>query len=433
KITDFGIARLADQVPLTATGQVMGTAQYLAPEQATGQQASGSSDIYALGIIGYELLAGHRPFTGESQIQIALAQVQDQPAPLPESVPAPVRGLIMSMLEKNATDRPGNAHLLAEAADALLEGRVEDAVRAVPGVGRFLNGPDTTPTGQVTRTLASSPGRRAAEDGHPRTSALPALGAGAAVGAAVGSSAASHGPLGLADDDEYSSAAGARRAVENSYMDDSTDSHGPVPPRGQGSRPPRRRSRLTFPLITLIILIGLVIAAGLTAGRLQGWLEPKPEATPSPSASTATPTKTPSATPTSISVDPKSYVGRNYEKVRDELIKLGLTVNLVPEPSDSMDSGLVTDVNPSGQLDKGSSVSVTYSTGPAKVTVPGGLAGRSESSAVSAIEAAGLAAEKGGEESSDSVPKGAVIRVTPGEGTSVDKGSTVSYVISSGP
>ena len=61
KVTDFGIARIADQVPLTATGQVMGTAQYLAPEQATGQQATGSSDIYSLGIIGYESLAGHRP------------------------------------------------------------------------------------------------------------------------------------------------------------------------------------------------------------------------------------------------------------------------------------------------------------------------------------------------------------------------------------
>jgi len=58
KITDFGIARLADQVPLTATGQVMGTAQYLAPEQATGQTATGVSDIYSLGVIGYECLAG---------------------------------------------------------------------------------------------------------------------------------------------------------------------------------------------------------------------------------------------------------------------------------------------------------------------------------------------------------------------------------------
>src|SRR6185437_3873084 len=104
KITDFGIARLADQVPLTATGQVMGTAQYLAPEQATGQQATGSSDIYALGVIGYELLAGRRPFTGESQIAIALAQVNDTPPPLPENIPVPVRSLVMSMLDKDPAD-----------------------------------------------------------------------------------------------------------------------------------------------------------------------------------------------------------------------------------------------------------------------------------------------------------------------------------------
>jgi serine/threonine-protein kinase len=91
KITDFGIARLADQVPLTATGQVMGTAQYLAPEQATGQTATGQSDLYSLGVIGYECLAGRRPFSGESQIAIALAQVNDRPPALPDTIPAPVR------------------------------------------------------------------------------------------------------------------------------------------------------------------------------------------------------------------------------------------------------------------------------------------------------------------------------------------------------
>src|SRR5699024_8830413 len=109
KVTDFGIARLADQVPLTATGQVMGTAQYLAPEQATGQQATGVSDIYALGIIGYECLAGYRPFTGESQIAIALAQVNDDPPELPDSIPAPGRALVMPTPPKSC--RPKN-HLV---------------------------------------------------------------------------------------------------------------------------------------------------------------------------------------------------------------------------------------------------------------------------------------------------------------------------------
>ena len=67
KITDFGIARVADQVSLTATGQVMGTVQYLAPEQATGKPATPSTDIYSLGIVAYEALKGSRPFTGETK------------------------------------------------------------------------------------------------------------------------------------------------------------------------------------------------------------------------------------------------------------------------------------------------------------------------------------------------------------------------------
>jgi serine/threonine protein kinase len=79
KITDFGIARIADQVPLTATGQVMGTVQYLSPEQASGHPASPTTDIYSLGIVAYECLAGRRPFTGESQVAIAMAQINETP------------------------------------------------------------------------------------------------------------------------------------------------------------------------------------------------------------------------------------------------------------------------------------------------------------------------------------------------------------------
>ena len=86
KITDFGIARIADQVPLTATGQVMGTVQYLSPEQASGHPASPSTDIYSLGIVAYEALAGRRPFTGESQVAIAMAQINDAPPELPVTV-----------------------------------------------------------------------------------------------------------------------------------------------------------------------------------------------------------------------------------------------------------------------------------------------------------------------------------------------------------
>ena len=120
KITDFGIARVADQVGLTATGQVMGTVQYLSPEQATGKPATPSTDIYSLGIVAYECLAGKRPFTGDSQMIIAMAQINDMPPALPTELDERVRKLVMSCLSKKASGRPDNALVLAQRAEALL-------------------------------------------------------------------------------------------------------------------------------------------------------------------------------------------------------------------------------------------------------------------------------------------------------------------------
>jgi len=134
KITDFGIARIADQVPLTATGQVMGTVQYLSPEQASGHSASPTTDIYSLGIVAYESLAGRRPFTGESQVAIAMAQINETPPELPVTVAEPVRNLVYSCIAKSPGDRPASAAHLARAAQALRRGDVAAAAAAVPGI-----------------------------------------------------------------------------------------------------------------------------------------------------------------------------------------------------------------------------------------------------------------------------------------------------------
>ena len=119
KITDFGIARVADQVGLTATGQVMGTVQYLAPEQATGKQATPSTDIYSLGIVAYEALTGRRPFTGESQMVIAMAQINDKPPAMDTDIDQRVQDLVLSCLAKKPNQRPGSALDLANRAKAL--------------------------------------------------------------------------------------------------------------------------------------------------------------------------------------------------------------------------------------------------------------------------------------------------------------------------
>ena len=134
KITDFGIARAVDQVPLTATGQVMGTVQYLSPEQASGKSATALTDIYSLGIVAYEALAGKRPFTGESQVAIAMAHIKTPPPPLPESIPLAVRNLILACLAKKPERRPTSARQLARAAIAITRGRVGEALALVPAV-----------------------------------------------------------------------------------------------------------------------------------------------------------------------------------------------------------------------------------------------------------------------------------------------------------
>ena len=119
KITDFGIARVADQVALTATGQVMGTVQYLAPEQATGKPATPSTDIYSLGIVAYEALTGKRPFTGESQMVIAMAQINDKPPAMDKDIDSRVQDLVLACLAKKPSQRPGSALDLSNRARAL--------------------------------------------------------------------------------------------------------------------------------------------------------------------------------------------------------------------------------------------------------------------------------------------------------------------------
>ena len=123
KLTDFGISRATGQVNLTAVGMVMGTAQYLPPEQAMGEVATPIGDLYALGVIAYEAATGKRPFTGETQVDIAFAHVNDPVPPLPDFVPEPLADVILHLLEKDPAKRPesGSAAVreLAGAAKAM--------------------------------------------------------------------------------------------------------------------------------------------------------------------------------------------------------------------------------------------------------------------------------------------------------------------------
>ncbi|MCF6510095.1 serine/threonine protein kinase, partial [Blastococcus sp. MG754426] len=124
KITDFGIAWSAASAPLTQTGQVVGTAHYLSPEQAGGSKAGPASDIYALGMIGFECLAGHRAFDGDNSVQIALRQLREEPPPLPADVPEQVRTLIERALLKDPAERYPDGAAFRDAVDDVRAGRL---------------------------------------------------------------------------------------------------------------------------------------------------------------------------------------------------------------------------------------------------------------------------------------------------------------------
>src|SRR5665811_2416897 len=148
KITDFGIARSADSTPMTRTGTLTGTAQYISPEQAGGRPATAASDIYSLGVVAYRCLTGGVPFAEGNEITIAIAHLRDDPPDLPADVPAGVRGLVMMMLAKDPEDRPASAGALAAMARELILSLDDDGEPT-----RVLVGAVTEPA----RTQAAAP------------------------------------------------------------------------------------------------------------------------------------------------------------------------------------------------------------------------------------------------------------------------------------
>jgi serine/threonine-protein kinase len=285
KITDFGIAKAQAerQAHLTATGIVMGTAMYVSPEQATGSPLSGSSDLYSLGVVAYECLAGRPPFLAEAPLAIAIMHKHDPVPPLPSDVPRQVADLAMSMLAKTPDGRPPDAAHLAGQAEGLLE------TRSASGAGSALTGelplvPDFPPSDYPTRME---------EPSYARTQRM-----------AEGPDEANYTrPLtdsrGEPMDVRYGTS--SYDAIPPSYDED------PDYPERIGA-PPQRHSRLAAAAIGMaicaaVIVVGVVLYASHGSAQQTGNNTP-----PKPSASKvvpgATTHRTPSSpTPTSTSLE----------------------------------------------------------------------------------------------------------------------------------
>ncbi|MFC6356314.1 protein kinase domain-containing protein [Luethyella okanaganae] len=306
KITDFGIARIADQVPLTATGQVMGTVQYLSPEQASGHPASPTTDIYSLGIVAYESLAGRRPFTGESQVAIAMAQINEAPPELPITVSEPVRNLVFASIAKNPADRPASAAHLARAATALRRGDVQAAAASVPAV---LGG--AMPTTGATMLMPSAGATQA-------TTVLPAAGT-----------------------------TTRAEAVE-------------------ADKQKKKRNPWTWPLIALIailviVLIGTLIAVFANQGDEKPPVTISTSAAPSPTPTPKATTSTPTPTVNTVPVSEADFVGLSSADARAKVEGLGLVANVVIGNAATTPGEVdkVYTVNPTGNVQKGTTITLT--------------------------------------------------------------------------
>ena len=330
KVTDFGVAVTAASQQLTQAGQVIGTASYLSPEQAEGARATPASDVYALGLVGYECLSGQRAFDGESSVQVLLAQIRDTPAPLPGDVPAPVRRLIDTAMAKDPAARFRDGAGMRDAIDDLRDGQQRP----------------------------SSAG--------PRTAVLPALGGAALAGAADRAAA----------DRTVSVRTAAGAGAAGATPPPSTRTMPAVRVDSSPEEPEPRRRRLLLPLLALLAVVAIVLGGTALLRDPDDSSATAPATTTSSSSSSSSsssPAPTPSSTPSTSAaapttqapaVDAGDYVGRPVDDVAGELTGLGYTVVRETRVNGAEAEGTVVDLLPTGRLAPGATVTVVYATAP---------------------------------------------------------------------
>jgi beta-lactam-binding protein with PASTA domain/predicted Ser/Thr protein kinase len=474
KVTDFGIAR-AGASDMTETGSIMGTAQYLSPEQAQGHAVNAGSDLYSVGVVLYEMLTGRVPFDGESAVTIALKHVSEAPTPptaFNPDIPPELEQTVLWVLNKNAADRPADADQLIavlehcrEAITSAGAGQHTASMAAVAAAGAVAGPgaaiarltpytpPVTNGSGQM-RAVALNEERSRRWVPWAWAALVLLLVAGAAAAAYLLTRPKQYPVPGVVGD-QY---AEARLVLTEAHFNVDSVTQSSRKQKGVviGEQPSANTKADKGSTVTLEVssgsgnvsvpsVQGLTVAAA-TAHLRRAHLKvnnvvprsstqfPAGQVTgTNPGVARSVPAGTAVTLFVSSGVPHKpvpNVTGDTQAAAIAALTKAGFNFNLKTQSSTSVAAGNVISQTPAGgaNVAQGSTVTITVATAPATVTVPS-VTGDPASDAVSALTAAGLNVVQTSQTVTHSDRNGIVIHQSPGGNSTVRKGSSVTITV----
>ncbi len=457
KVTDFGIAR-AGASEMTETGSIMGTAQYLSPEQAQGHAVAAPSDLYSIGVILYELLTGRVPFQGDSAVAVALKHLSEPPTPISQLRPdvhPTLESVVMAALAKDPAQRWQSAEEFAAALSTARD-QIASGAAAPRDTAEFVAAPLLLPTDAGANGGSPTPPQREPERRWPwftigilALALLAFLGFLAVSGILSTDKKEVPGVVGkqLIEARQKLEHAGfdvkTERVKSNADLDDVVDQD---PNAGEQAD--------EGSTVTLVVSNGpgdalVPSVEGQTRAQAIRTLEQaKFDVTVSSEPSDSVPDGTAirtfprqgtsvergsrvtlkvSSGPEQITVP--DVTGLSRGSAEDSLTSEGLKVQVREEPSDQPKDDVVSQ-DPAGgtQVDSGSRVTITVSTGPEQVEVPD-VTGLGPSAATRELKAAGLKTVQRESDTTDETQDGVVVKQAPESGGQVDKGSSVTIYV----
>ncbi len=410
KVTDFGIARAANSdQDLTQTGAVMGTATYFSPEQAQGHRVDPRSDVYSLGVVLYEMVAGRAPFAGENPMAIAYKHVREQPVPprqVNADVPEAFESIVLQAMAKNPNDRYTSAEELRQDLLRFRQGRLvlANPTVMVPAVDETVATPAYEPTQVVDRTRIVAGGGQ----GPPEP---PGRGAGPFIALLLVMLAVLGGLLYLFGKETGIFGEQKAERVEMPFVLGKTADEARQILEDKG----------------LQVLEETSPTDQQEAGKV---FDQDPDA--------GNPVDAGSAVTIRVAAEVAkakvpNLVGKEIDDARDLLDALGFKIQEKATTDAAAPKDEVVAQNPAPQTEqpKGSTVEVTVSTGKNQKAIPD-VTGKDVSDAANELGQEGFKT-RATREASATVEEGKVIRTNPAAGTKVDEGSTVTIVVSSGP